>query len=161
MKSPVTATLVALFAFSGISGALESSAHAKDKTKGNRQETAVVQEPAASTAEFQNVTGDFGVTFESPHYLIQVEYARTPRPGHYGGSGGGRNGGRPRYTYVWVTIAESTDLEEAEFIYALFNLAWEQGVLHEVAPDLPYLDFPRRVQMITEYREYEPVFSAE
>lgn len=163
MKSPLIASLVALFAFAGISGSLESSAHAKDKTKAKGQVTAVVQQPTAPAAKLPSAVGDVGLSFEVPYYLIQVEYAKVS-PTHHGGYGsgyGGRPGGRPRYTYVWVTIAESDDLEEAEFIYALFNLASEQGVLHEVAPDLPYLDFPRRVQMITQYREYEPVLLAD
>jgi hypothetical protein len=146
MKSLVTASLVALFAFAGVSGVLESSASAQGKTKAKAkvQDTAVVLESAAPAPQFE-IRGEVG-------------------PGYGGGGhgyGGGRNEGRPKYTYVWITIAESTDLDEAEFIYALFNLALEQGVLHEVAPDLPYLDYPRRVRMITEYREYEPVLSAD
>lgn len=160
MKSLVTASLVALLAFAGASGLLESSASAQGKTKSKAkaQGTAVVVEPAAPVPQFE-IRGDVGPVFERPYYLIQVEYARVA-PTHHGGYGG-RQEGRPKYTYAWITIAESTDLEEAEFIYALFDLAWQQGVLHEVAPEVPYFDYPRRVRMITEYREYEPVLSAD
>jgi hypothetical protein len=157
MKSPLAALLVALFVFSGGSGLLESTANAGGKSKADGS-GASRQPKSSATAQFTPAVE--ARNFQVPYYLIQVEYARPVRtPGRPGG--GGHGGGRPRYTYSWFTVAESTDLEEAEFIYALFNLGWEEGVLDEIAPDLGYGTFPTRVQMITEYRTVEPVLSAE
>jgi hypothetical protein len=112
---------------------------------------------ADSNLQFQSKATFAADSLEIPHYLIQVEYRSPTRPhggrgygGHYGGYGYGYGGYGFRYS--WFTIAQTDDLEEAEFIFALYQLAWESGVLHEVAPDFGPDFMPTRVRMITEYR---------
>ncbi|MGD9856906.1 MAG: hypothetical protein AB7U20_18310 [Planctomycetaceae bacterium] len=106
-----------------------------------------------SPVQAQSKTGVFSTSFQVPYYLIQVEYA-FPKYGYYGGYGG------RRYSYAWLTIAETSDLAEAEFIYDLYELAWQLGVLDEVAPNYGYKSFPTRVRMITEYRTIDPAYTA-
>jgi hypothetical protein len=98
---------------------------------------------AAQTARLHNF-----YNFEVPYYLIQVEYAVPSWHGGYGG----RYHYYP-YTYKWVTVAESDDLSEATFIYDLYDLARQLGVLDEVAPEI-WNWTPVRVRMITEYRPF-------
>lgn len=158
MKPFISKLIVGLFAVFCVAGLSESTARAGGKSKANSSQTS--KQPKAS-ASLQALTPvETAWNFQVPYYLIQVEYARPSRPG-YGGYGGHGGGGRPRYRFFWYTIAETTDLEEAEFIYALFELGYEQGVLDEIAPDLGFDSFPTRVRMITEYRTVEPVLTAE
>lgn len=165
---PLINTLVATLIVSGILGLSESSAFAGKKHGPSKGDTAGNAGDSQS-ANFQINPGLDVSTFQVPHYLIQVQYARPVggtggghggSGGGHGGSGGGHGGGRPRYTYFWYTIADTTDLDEAQFICALYELGWQEGVLDEIAPDLGFGTFPVAVQMITEYRNADPVFSA-
>jgi hypothetical protein len=89
-----------------------------------------------------------------PYYQVQVLYSID----FYGGY----DYGHYDYpSYAWLTIVETDDYEEAEFVYALYLLAQEQGVLDEVAPNYDYdhghyyggADYTAiDVQMLTKYR---------
>lgn len=111
---------------------------------------------APTIAEAQTRTGAYSTSIQVTYYLIQVQYA-FPRYGYYGGYSGYS---WSRYSYAWITIAETTDPEEAEFIYGLYELAWQLGVLDEVAPDYGYRSFPVSVRMITEVRTVQPTYSS-
>jgi hypothetical protein len=86
-------------------------------------------------------------TQQVPYYQVQVLY-EVRYPYSYG----------PLYT--WKTILETEDYEEAEFVYALYLLAQEQGILDEVAPNFDHYhdryhwaDYTAiDVQMLTKYR---------
>ena len=138
MKPARTSLIVALFAFFGGLGVLESSADA------------------------QVDTGDFTRSSQDLYYLIQVEYARPAY--HYGGTGGyghhgGHYGGSGRYTYKWETVFDTTDPEEAKFVFTMFRQAEDDGSLDEIAPDIGYKWSPTRVRVVRMYRDVGPTLS--